>query len=96
MIFIYDNTIYKKRGILFSLSQIIIFQIVEIAGGGELMSSLKELNFLPGFALEGYPNRDSTMYADLYGIKSEVSTILRGTLRYKGIDFNTIQYLLSL
>lgn len=28
-------------------------QTVEILGGGDLMSAPKELNFLPGFALEG-------------------------------------------
>lgn len=65
-------------------NSIICFQVVEISGGGDLMTSLKDLDFLPGFALEGYPNRDSTLYADLYGIRSEVNTILRGTLRYKG------------
>jgi len=32
---------------------------------------------------EGYPNRNSTPYIDLYGIQS-TKTILRGTLRYKG------------
>lgn len=31
-------------------------QIVEISGGGDLMSSPRELDFLPGFALEGYKN----------------------------------------
>ena len=31
----------------------------------------------------GYPNRDSTIYGDLYGINS-AHTLLRGTLRYKG------------
>ena len=31
----------------------------------------------------GYPNRDSTIYGDLYGINS-AQTLLRGTLRYKG------------
>ena len=30
----------------------------------------------------GYPNRDSTIYSELYGINS-AHTILRGTLRYK-------------
>ena len=41
-------------------------------------------NFSIGsFALEGYPNRESTDYADRYGIP-EAKTILRGTLRYKG------------
>ncbi len=32
---------------------------------------------------EGYPNRNSNPYIDLYGIQS-TKTILRGTLRYKG------------
>ena len=34
--------------------------------------------------MEGYPNRDSTIYGELYGIR-EAHTLLRGTLRYKGI-----------
>ena len=42
------------------------------------------MNFLPGFSLEGYPNRDSTIYGELYGIR-EAHTLLRGTLRYAGI-----------
>lgn len=33
--------------------------------------------------LEGYPNRDSLPYAELYGIAS-AETVLRGTLRYPG------------
>lgn len=48
------------------------------------MSSTRDLDFLPGFNLEGFPNRDSTAYADLYGIKDAL-TVLRGTLRYKGM-----------
>jgi saccharopine dehydrogenase (NADP+, L-glutamate forming) len=36
---------------------------------------------LPEF--EGYPNRDSLQYIELYGIP-ETRTMLRGTLRYKG------------
>lgn len=55
-------------------------QIVEILGGGDLMSSPKNLDFLPGFALEGFPNRDSTIYGELYGLGPNVSTLLRGTV----------------
>lgn len=58
-------------------------QIVEIQAGGELMQSTKTLDFLPGFNLEGFPNRDSTTYAKLYGIE-DANTILRGTIRYTG------------
>ena len=55
------------------------------------MSSVQNLDFLPGFALEGFPNRDSTVYRELYGLHN-ASTILRGTLRFQGFS-NTIQAL---
>lgn len=61
-------------------------QVVEISGGGDLMSSPRDLNFLPGFALEGFPNRDSTQYRELYGLGTKVHTLLRGTLRFKGFS----------
>ncbi|KAH0553318.1 alpha-aminoadipic semialdehyde synthase, mitochondrial [Cotesia glomerata] len=69
-------------------------QVVEIAGGGDLMSAVQSLDFLPGFALEGFPNRDSTMYRELYGIQN-ANTILRGTLRFKGFTdtVQSLQYL---
>lgn len=60
-------------------------QIVEISEGGELMRATKSLDFLPGFNLEGFPNRDSTTYAKLYGI-DDANTILRGTIRYAGFS----------
>ncbi|GBP80004.1 hypothetical protein EVAR_68358_1 [Eumeta japonica] len=58
-------------------------QVVEVLSGGEIMSTARELDFLPGFAFEGFPNRDSTKYAKLYGIE-DAHTIFRGTIRYKG------------
>lgn len=61
-------------------------QVVEISGGGDLMSAPKDLTFLPGFALEGFPNRDSTKYSHLYGLGTQVHTCLRGTIRYKGFS----------
>ena len=51
---------------------------------GGLLESVDPMDFLPGFSLEGYPNRDSTIYGELYGIR-EAHTLLRGTLRYKGM-----------
>ena len=36
----------------------------------------------------GYPNRDSTIYGDLYGI-NEAQTIIRGTLRYKVKNYSS-------
>ncbi|XP_034184998.1 lysine ketoglutarate reductase/saccharopine dehydrogenase [Osmia lignaria lignaria] len=69
-------------------------QVVEIQPGGDLMSAVQDLDFLPGFALEGFPNRDSTIYKDLYGI-SNANTMLRGTLRFKGFcnTIRALQYL---
>lgn len=69
-------------------------KVVEIESGGSLMSAVQDLDFLPGFALEGFPNRDSTIYKDLYGLNN-VHTILRGTLRFKGFanTIRTLQYL---
>ncbi|XP_067125977.1 alpha-aminoadipic semialdehyde synthase, mitochondrial isoform X3 [Centruroides vittatus] len=61
----------------------VLKQLVEISAGGALMDSVKDINFLPGFNLEGFPNRDSTVYRDIYGINN-AHTVLRGTLRYRG------------
>ncbi|KAL7096184.1 hypothetical protein ACP275_10G067200 [Erythranthe tilingii] len=54
--------------------------------GDKLYDSASKLRipYFPAFALECLPNRDSLIYGDLYGIKSEASTIFRGTLRYEG------------
>lgn len=57
---------------------------IELPAGGSILEHTKELNFLPGFALEGFPNRDSVKYARLYGIAAEANTVFRGTIRYKG------------
>ena len=54
------------------------------------MEKVKQLDLFPGFNLEGYPNRDSTLYAEKYGLH-DVKTMLRGTLRYKVCD-KTILY----
>ena len=58
-------------------------QEFEIASGGALLDHVTNIDFLPGFALEGYPNRDSTVDKDTYGINN-ATTVLRGTLRFKG------------
>ncbi|XP_066580132.1 alpha-aminoadipic semialdehyde synthase, mitochondrial [Amia ocellicauda] len=58
-------------------------KVVSISPGGALMDSVTPMDFLPGFNLEGFPNRDSTKYAESYGIQS-AHTLIRGTLRFKG------------
>ncbi|XP_044048130.1 alpha-aminoadipic semialdehyde synthase, mitochondrial isoform X4 [Siniperca chuatsi] len=58
-------------------------EVVSIPAGGSLMESSMPMDFLPGFNLEGFPNRDSTKYAEPYGIET-AHTLVRGTLRFKG------------
>ncbi|KAI3371641.1 hypothetical protein L3Q82_023596 [Scortum barcoo] len=60
-------------------------QVVSIPAGGSLMDSATPMDFLPGFNLEGFPNRDSTKYAEPYGIQT-AHTLIRGTLRF---NFNS-------
>uniref|UniRef100_A0A4W4GQJ0 Saccharopine dehydrogenase (NAD(+), L-glutamate-forming) n=1 Tax=Electrophorus electricus TaxID=8005 RepID=A0A4W4GQJ0_ELEEL len=57
-------------------------QVISIPHGGSLMEAAVPMDFLPGFNLEGYPNRDSTKYAEIYDIES-AHTVIRGTLRFK-------------
>ncbi|KAB7495264.1 Alpha-aminoadipic semialdehyde synthase, mitochondrial [Armadillidium nasatum] len=63
----------------------VLNEVVEIPAGGTLLEKAVDFDFLPGLALEGFPNRDSTLYQDLYGIHNAVH-IERGTLRYKGFS----------
>ncbi|XP_045876597.1 alpha-aminoadipic semialdehyde synthase, mitochondrial isoform X2 [Meles meles] len=58
-------------------------KIVNVAGGISFLDAVTPMDYFPGLNLEGYPNRDSTKYAEIYGIPS-AHTLLRGTLRYKG------------
>lgn len=43
------------------------------------------MNLCIALALEGYPNRDSVAYKELYGLK-HCQKVFRGTLRYKGFS----------
>ncbi|MBZ3890548.1 Alpha-aminoadipic semialdehyde synthase, mitochondrial [Sciurus carolinensis] len=57
--------------------------VMNVAGGVSFLDAVTSMDYFPGLNLEGYPNRDSTRYAEIYGIPS-AHTLLRGTLRYKG------------
>ncbi|PIO65528.1 alanine dehydrogenase/PNT domain protein [Teladorsagia circumcincta] len=57
-------------------------KVVDIPSG-KVIDHLYPIDFMPGFNLIGYGNRDSTKYADIYGLGSECKTLIRGTLRYK-------------
>ena len=61
-------------------SDLILHQVVDIPAGGAVMESGKKMNFLPGFNLVGFPNRNSIPYGEEYGIQ-KADTIIRGTLR---------------
>ncbi|GBM72861.1 Alpha-aminoadipic semialdehyde synthase, mitochondrial [Araneus ventricosus] len=78
---------WNPRGVLLNTLSVAKYledgKVVEIPSGGALMDHTRSIDYLPGFNLEGYPNRDSTVYTDLYNIQS-AHTVLRGTLRYKG------------
>nr|SVE92224.1 EOG090X0141 [Megafenestra aurita] len=58
-------------------------KVVEIPAGGALLEKTESLDFLPGFAFEGFANRDSLDYIEHYGIP-EARTVFRGTIRYAG------------
>jgi len=57
-------------------------QVAEIAGK-DLMSSARPYYFSPPYNLVCYPNRDSTVFKEFYGLK-DVENLCRGTLRYGG------------
>ncbi|XP_047244620.1 alpha-aminoadipic semialdehyde synthase, mitochondrial [Girardinichthys multiradiatus] len=78
---------WSPYGVLLNTIRQVVFlrdsEVVNIPAGGALMDSATTMDFFPGFNLEGYPNRDSTKYAEPYGIQT-AHTIIRGTLRFKG------------
>jgi len=54
-------------------------------GWKDLHYRVEDVNLCIALALEGYPNRDSLAYKDLYGLKY-CQKVFRGTLRYKGFS----------
>ncbi|RHZ56842.1 hypothetical protein Glove_396g110 [Diversispora epigaea] len=77
---------WSSRGVLLALLNSAKYyqdgQVIEIPSD-KLMSSAKPYFIYPAFSFLGYPNRDSTVFRELYKIP-EAQTILRGTLRYQG------------
>lgn len=57
-----------------------------VAEPGHLMEYARDVeDFLRGFSLEAFPNRDSIEYQDLYNIP-DAKTIIRGSMRYRGFS----------
>ncbi|XP_008933862.1 PREDICTED: alpha-aminoadipic semialdehyde synthase, mitochondrial-like, partial [Merops nubicus] len=78
---------WSPQGVLLNTVQSATYlkngEMINIPAGGALLDSVTPMDFFPGLNLEGFPNRDSTKYAEPYGIQT-AHTLLRGTLRYKG------------
>lgn len=62
---------YQERGKIISVP------------GKELFTHVEEYDIEDVGRLEAYPNRDSLIYVDLYGLKG-IGTMFRGTFRYPG------------
>ncbi|XP_023384649.1 alpha-aminoadipic semialdehyde synthase, mitochondrial isoform X3 [Pteropus vampyrus] len=78
---------WSPTGVLMNIMQPATYllngKVVNVKGGVSFLDAVTPMDYYPGLNLEGYPNRDSTKYAEVYGIPS-AHTLLRGTLRYKG------------
>ena len=75
---------WSPRGVLLALRNAAKFYengVLKEIPCTELMSYAKPFHY-KGLALATYPNRDSTVYKERYGI-FEAHTILRSTLRYE-------------
>lgn len=77
---------WSSRGVLLALRNSAKYwkdgKIVNIVSE-DLMASAKPYFIYPGYAFVCYPNRDSTIFRDLYHIP-EAETVIRGTLRFQG------------
>ncbi len=56
---------------------------VELVPADQLLTRINQIEISPELLLEGYANRDSTSYVDIYNIPT-ATKVLRGTLRYPG------------
>jgi len=90
-----DNPILYKfswnpKGALMVLKnearQLINGKVVKINEKNLFTSALVDKKFHPSLNLEGYYNRDSIKYRELYNLKSAKS-VIRGIIRYQGFTF---------
>jgi len=58
----------------------------EVTIPGAVLFENYEIEKVPGldFELESYPNRNSVQYLDVYKLRGECQSIIRGTYRYRG------------
>lgn len=77
---------WSSRGVLLALRNSAKYWKdgkIETIDSEDLMASAKPYFIYPGYAFVCYPNRDSTLFKELYHIP-EADTVIRGTLRYQG------------
>lgn len=77
---------WSSRGVLLALRNSAKYWKdgkIETINSEDLMASAKPYFIYPGYAFVAYPNRDSTVFKDLYHIP-EADTVIRGTLRFQG------------
>lgn len=77
---------WSSRGVLLALRNSAKYWKdgkIETVSSEDLMASAKPYFIYPGYAFVSYPNRDSTLFKELYKIP-EADTVIRGTLRYQG------------
>jgi len=79
---------WAPRGVLLASRNSALFlkDGKEVTIPGAVLFDNYEIHKVEGLdsELEAYPNRDSVQYLDVYGLKGECQTIIRGTYRYKG------------
>jgi saccharopine dehydrogenase-like NADP-dependent oxidoreductase len=77
---------WAPRGVLVAATNPARFlkdgRVVEVPGG-ELFAAPEVVDVAGGGKFEGYPNRDSVPYQEMYGLK-DLKTMFRGTLRNLG------------
>ncbi|EJS41877.1 lys9p [Saccharomyces arboricola H-6] len=77
---------WSSRGVLLALRNSAKYwkdgEIETVSSEG-LMATAKPYYIYPGYAFVCYPNRDSTLFKELYHIP-EAETVIRGTLRFQG------------
>ncbi|CDO93385.1 unnamed protein product [Kluyveromyces dobzhanskii CBS 2104] len=77
---------WSSRGVLLALRNSAKYWKdgkIETVSSEDLMASAKPYFIYPGYSFVCYPNRDSTLFKELYHIP-EADTVIRGTLRFQG------------
>jgi len=77
---------WAPRGVLLASRNTAIFlkEGKEVTIPGEVLFSNYEIENVGGIDYEAYPNRNSTQYLDIYPLRGQCHSIIRGTYRNRG------------